>query len=201
MIPHNFPFVHFTGYIKNLKNFLIKHVSVRQKYLNIKLKKIRKTIIKNKTKINKKMILIRKLYDFLQEVQKVTGKIPSKWIKLEPLVHEVTADTLAAGATLTMEKWADVNEAFVIPFWYGAVDGTKGKFNVDVNIAGPVNLKFDSLILSMENDKPVTNPAIVVGSNESYRVTITNNTKETVNNVILQAWGFRMEKEAFKELK
>ena|GEM_PF-5474418 len=140
------------------------------------------------------MILIRNLYGFLQEVQKVTGKISGKWIRLEPLVHEVKTDTLAPGATLTMEKRAGVNEAFVIPFWYGAVDGTKGKFNVDINIAGPVNLKFDSLILSMENDKPViTNPAIVVGSNESYRVTITNNTKETVNNVILQAWGFRME--------
>jgi hypothetical protein len=147
-------------------------------------------------------VILRNLYGFLKEVQVVTGKIPGRWIKLEPIVHEVKTDTLNAGSTLTMEKQTVVNEAFVIPFWYGAVNGTKGSFNVDVNIVGPDEkpiVKFDSLILSMESDKPViTNPVIVVPEGKKYRVEITNNTGSAVSNVILQAWGFRMEKEAFR---
>jgi hypothetical protein len=147
-------------------------------------------------------VILRNLYGFLQEVQHVTGKIPGKWIKLEPIVHEVTADTLAAGATLTMEKQTVVNEAFVIPFWYGGINGTKGVYKVKVNIVGPDEkpiVKFDSLILSMDSDKPViTNPVIVVPEGKKYRVEITNETGAAVNNVILQAWGFRMEKEAFR---
>jgi hypothetical protein len=147
-------------------------------------------------------VILRNLYGFLKEVQVVTGKIPGRWIKLEPIVHEVKANSLNAGSTLTMEKQTVVNEAFVIPFWYGAVNGTKGAFNVDVNIVGPDEkpiVKFDSLILSMESDKPViTNPVIVVPEGKKYRVEITNNTGSAVSNVILQAWGFRMEKEAFR---
>jgi len=151
-------------------------------------------------------VILRNLYGFLHEVQLVTGKIPGRWIKLEPIVHEVKTLTLNAGSTLVMEKQANVNEAFVIPFWYGAVNAltsNKGAFNVDINIVGPDEkpiVKFDSKILSMESDKPViTNPVVVVPEGKKYRVEITNNTGTNITDgVILQAWGFRMEKEAFR---
>jgi len=150
-------------------------------------------------------VILRNLYGFLHEVQLVTGKIPGKWIRLEPLCHEVKTASLAAGSTLVMEKAANVNEAFVLPFVYGAVglpDSKKGTFNVDVNIVGPDDkpiVKFDSSILGVETDKPlITNPVIVVPEGKKYRVEITNNTGAAVTNVLLQVWGFRMEKEAFR---
>ncbi|MEM2445756.1 MAG: hypothetical protein QW734_03775 [Candidatus Bathyarchaeia archaeon] len=148
--------------------------------------------------------ILRNLISFLKEVQDVTGKIPGRWIKLEPIVHQLRVDSLPAGATATLQVQTVVNEAFILPFIYGGINGNRyGAYKVDLRVIGPdekpILPAFDTSILSMDTDKPViTNPVIVVPEGKYYRLELTNNTTAAVTNNVIQVWGFRMEKEAFR---
>lgn len=148
--------------------------------------------------------ILRNLLGFLKEVQDVTGKIPGRWIKLEPVVHQLRVDNLPAGSSAVLETSTVVNEAFILPFIYGGVDGNRyGKYKVDLQVIGPdekpILPAFDTSILSMDTDKPViTNPVMVIPEGKKYKLILTNNTGAAVVNNVIQVWGFRMEKEAFR---